>query len=120
MKISPDAPRKQIKRPKKTFAVDEECVSKKRTNIELSSSIFGEREFCVITGHETLSKSELETRIIQNGGLIVQHPGYIIFIRILLVFRQSFGSFAYSFLLFQVQIRFVLLPRLRIIFARKM
>lgn len=32
---------------------------------------------CVLTGHQLLSKSELESKIVENGGLTVQHPGMI-------------------------------------------
>lgn len=37
--------------------------------------MFEGKEFCVISGCEPMSKSEIEKKIHENGGRIVQNPG---------------------------------------------
>lgn len=67
--------KKQFKRPKKILTVDEQFQSKRSKPSEISSNIFKDLELCILTGHQLLSKSELESKVVENGGLIVQHPG---------------------------------------------
>ena len=38
--------------------------------------MFAEREFCVINGPPRHTKAELERKIVEYGGEIVQNPGY--------------------------------------------
>lgn len=72
-----EAPSNRItKRTKKELTVDEDCQIKKIKNVEAVTTLLENHEFCVLTGlGDSISKSDLETKIIQNGGSVVQHPG---------------------------------------------
>lgn len=69
--------KRKINRTKKVLTIDEEFQSKKSRNLESLSSIFENKEFCVLTdaGH-SYTKNDLEKKIQQHGGTIVQNPGY--------------------------------------------
>jgi len=41
------------------------------------SNILGGREFCVMTGNNEISKSDLEIKVQEHGGAIVQNPGIL-------------------------------------------
>lgn len=43
--------------------------------MEQSCNIFDDKEICVLTGHNLLSKHDLQSKIIEYGGSVVQHPG---------------------------------------------
>jgi len=37
--------------------------------------MFEDKEFCILNDSETLSKSEIEKKILEYGGRVVQNPG---------------------------------------------
>lgn len=39
------------------------------------NNMFEDKEFCVISDCETMSKSEIEKKIYEYGGQVVQNPG---------------------------------------------
>lgn len=45
------------------------------SNVARSSDCFSGKQFCVFNGAGTLSKHELEKKIVSGGGDIVQNPG---------------------------------------------
>ncbi|XP_077285241.1 DNA ligase 4 isoform X1 [Arctopsyche grandis] len=44
-------------------------------NVTEKSSLFSGKEFCIITGNKDITKSDLEIKVVENGGQIVQNPG---------------------------------------------
>lgn len=48
------------------------------TNLEglvEKSNILSGKEFCIITGSAEMKKSDLELKVVENGGQVVQNPG---------------------------------------------
>nr|CAD7448752.1 unnamed protein product [Timema bartmani] len=45
------------------------------SGISQTSALLANKEFCVLTGWKTLTKQEIETKIVENGGTVVQNPG---------------------------------------------
>lgn len=39
------------------------------------SSLYSGKEVCVMTGNDQASKADLEIKVVENGGKIVQNPG---------------------------------------------
>jgi len=39
------------------------------------SNLLEGKEFCVLTDWKEHTKQDIETRIVQNGGMVVQNPG---------------------------------------------
>lgn len=39
------------------------------------STLYSGKEVCVITGNDRASKTDLEIKVVENGGKIVQNPG---------------------------------------------
>lgn len=49
---------------------------KRVKNVNCISTLLKNHELCVLSGEDNfISKSELETKIIQYGGSVVQNPG---------------------------------------------
>lgn len=46
-------------------------------DLEEKSNLFTGKKFCVITGNGKFSKSDLEMKILENGGETVQNPGIL-------------------------------------------
>lgn len=44
-------------------------------NVVEKSNIFSGKEFCIATGNNKMKKSDLELKVVENGGQIVQNPG---------------------------------------------
>lgn len=44
-------------------------------NINCVNNMFEDKEFCVLNDCETMSKSEIEKKIYEHGGRVVQNPG---------------------------------------------
>ena len=67
--------KKPVKRTMNKPSLDENFSKKVRSD-EIVSHLFQNKEMCVITGHDdTISKSDLEMKILKHGGKIVQNPG---------------------------------------------
>nr|CAD7410420.1 unnamed protein product [Timema cristinae] len=45
------------------------------SGISQTSALLSNKEFCVFTSWKTLTKQEIETKIVENGGTVVQNPG---------------------------------------------
>lgn len=77
--IDRDAPqekkRKTVPKVKKRIGVMDNFKAPDLSNIHKVSSIFEDVEFCVMTGTENHSKSELESKIAEFGGSVMQNPG---------------------------------------------
>lgn len=68
--------KRTVKRTKEILKVDEECQMKKLKNVNCISTLLENHELCVLSGEDNfISKSELETKIIEYGGSVVQNPG---------------------------------------------
>ena len=46
------------------------------SSVEKIGEFFKEKEFCIVIGDEKYDKQTLEKHVIENGGIIVQNPGY--------------------------------------------
>lgn len=58
-----------------TLAVDKKFQGPNLKDINCINNMFEEKEFCVLNDSETLSKSEIEKKILEYGGQVVQNPG---------------------------------------------
>lgn len=50
------------------------------SGINCISNMFEKKEFCVLNDCETMSKNEIEKKIYEYGGRVIQNPGKIIFL----------------------------------------
>lgn len=70
------SPKRKVKRTKKVLTIDEEFQSKRPRDLQSLSTLFENKEFCVLTdANNSYTKNELEKKILQHGGTIVQNPG---------------------------------------------
>ncbi|XP_006846744.1 PREDICTED: DNA ligase 4 [Chrysochloris asiatica] len=60
---------------KKVIGIIEHFKAPNLSNINKVSNVFEDMEFCVMSGTDSHSKSDLESRISEFGGYIVQNPG---------------------------------------------
>ncbi|XP_019062433.1 DNA ligase 4 isoform X2 [Fukomys damarensis] len=67
--------RKAAPKMKKVIGILENLKAPNLSNISKVSNIFEDVEFCVMSGTASLSKLDLENRIAELGGYIVQNPG---------------------------------------------
>ncbi|KAJ6659601.1 hypothetical protein lerEdw1_018570 [Lerista edwardsae] len=67
--------RKIVPKVKKRIGVMDNFRAPDLSNINKVSSIFEDVEFCIMTGTENFSKYELEGKIVEYGGTVVQNPG---------------------------------------------
>ncbi|XP_077170434.1 DNA ligase 4 [Paroedura picta] len=67
--------RKAVPKVKKIIGVMDHFKAPDLSNVSRLSSIFEDVEFCVMTGTESCSKNELESKIAEFGGSVVQNPG---------------------------------------------
>ncbi|XP_054830436.1 DNA ligase 4 [Eublepharis macularius] len=67
--------RKTVPKVKKIIGVMDHFKAPDLSNVSKLSSIFEDVEFCVMTGTESCSKNELESKIAEFGGSVVQNPG---------------------------------------------
>ncbi|KAM5288996.1 DNA ligase 4 [Ctenodactylus gundi] len=75
---SEDAPKEKKRKtvPKmKAIGIVEHLQAPNLSNVNKVSSIFEDVEFCVMSGTDCYPKPDLENRIAQFGGYIVQNPG---------------------------------------------
>ncbi|XP_057368130.1 DNA ligase 4-like isoform X1 [Daphnia carinata] len=49
------------------------------SDIKSSSNCFSDKEICVLNGSGSLTKQELERRVVSGGGIVVQHPTHSTF-----------------------------------------
>ncbi|XP_051025411.1 DNA ligase 4 [Acomys russatus] len=74
-----DEPREKRRRPvsraKKAIGIVEHLKAPNLSNISKVSSVFEDVEFCVMSGLDGHPKSDLENRIAELGGYVVQNPG---------------------------------------------
>jgi len=76
---SPD----KVKKSRVTLTVDKKFQGPNIRDVKCINNMFEDKEFCVLNDSETLNKSEIEKKILEYGGRIVQNPGKrnIIFIK---------------------------------------
>ena len=55
------------------ITIDERFKATDFSKVEVETSVFDGREFCVMAVPDGKTKSEIETRVVQNGGKIVQN-----------------------------------------------
>lgn len=67
--------RRAAPKVKKAIGIIEHLKAPNLSNISKVSSIFEDVEFCVMSGTDSHPKPELENRIAELGGYIVQNPG---------------------------------------------
>ncbi|XP_076769906.1 DNA ligase 4 [Arvicanthis niloticus] len=67
--------RKPISKTKKTIGIIEHLKAPNLSNISKVSNVFEDVEFCVMSGLDGYPKSDLENKIAEFGGYIVQNPG---------------------------------------------
>ncbi|CAO2611378.1 DNA ligase 4 [Lemmus lemmus] len=67
--------RKPVSKVKKTIGIIEHWKAPNLSNVSKVSNVFEDVEFCVMTGVEGYPKPDLENRIAELGGCIVQNPG---------------------------------------------
>lgn len=67
--------RKAAPKRKKVIGTLEHLKAPNLSNISKVSNIFEDVEFCVMSGTDSYSKLDLESRIAELGGYIVQNPG---------------------------------------------
>ncbi|KFZ51793.1 DNA ligase 4 [Antrostomus carolinensis] len=67
--------RKTVSKVKKIIGIAEQFKAPDLSNVSKVSNVFEDVEFCVMTGTGKCSKSELESRIAEWGGSVVQNPG---------------------------------------------
>uniref|UniRef100_A0A8D0E747 DNA ligase n=1 Tax=Salvator merianae TaxID=96440 RepID=A0A8D0E747_SALMN len=67
--------RKTISKVKKKIGLVDHFKAPDLSSISRVSSIFEDVEFCVMTGTRSYSKNELESKIAEYGGSVVQNPG---------------------------------------------
>ncbi|KAM8975377.1 DNA ligase 4 [Pelodytes ibericus] len=67
--------RKTAPKLRKIIGVVSHLQAPDLTNIHKQSTMFEEVEFCVMSGTDEHSKTDLETKIASCGGIVVQNPG---------------------------------------------
>ncbi|KYO41296.1 DNA ligase 4 [Alligator mississippiensis] len=67
--------RKTLPKIKKIIGIAEQFKAPDLSNVSKVSNVFEDVEFCVLTGTENHSKSDLESKIAECGGNVVQNPG---------------------------------------------
>ncbi|XP_019385218.1 PREDICTED: DNA ligase 4 isoform X2 [Crocodylus porosus] len=67
--------RKTVPKIKKIIGIAEQFKAPDLSNVSKVSNVFEDVEFCVLTGTENHSKSDLESKIAECGGNVVQNPG---------------------------------------------
>lgn len=67
--------RKAAPKAKKVIGIIEHLKAPNLSNINKVSNMFEDVEFCVMTGSDSHPKPDLESRIAEFGGYIVQNPG---------------------------------------------
>lgn len=65
----------KIKKARLTPFVDVQFQAPDLSNINCISNMFEDKEFCVLSDCEGISKSEIEKKIYEHGGRVVQNPG---------------------------------------------
>jgi DNA ligase-4 len=66
---------KRIKLAGLTAVVAAPFQSADTSDVKKSSSCFSKKEICVLNGSDSLTKQELERKIVSGGGTVVQNPG---------------------------------------------
>lgn len=67
--------RKTVSKVRKIIGIAEQFKAPDLSSVSKVSNVFEDVEFCVMTGMGKYSKSELESKIAQCGGSVVQNPG---------------------------------------------
>ncbi|XP_027722174.1 DNA ligase 4 [Vombatus ursinus] len=71
----PQEKKRKALKVKKAIGIIEHLKAPDLSNINKISNVFEDVEFCVMTGTDSHSKPDLENRIAELGGYIVQNPG---------------------------------------------
>lgn len=58
-----------------TLTVDKKFQGPNTRDINYINNMFEDKEFCVLNDSETMSKSDIEKKILEYGGRVVQNPG---------------------------------------------
>lgn len=57
------------------LSVDKKFQGPDLRDVNCINNMFEDKEFCILNDSETLSKSEIEKKILEYGGQVVQNPG---------------------------------------------
>jgi hypothetical protein len=66
--------------------------------VSVTSTLLQGKEFCVLTGWNELTKKNIETKIVQNGGTVAQNPGTFVTECFLVLVRQNANSVSGKYL----------------------
>lgn len=72
---SPQSKKRRVARAQPTLATQFQASALDR--VEAVTHIFAGREICVLTGLPETSKQDLECKVAENGGTVVQNPGQL-------------------------------------------
>lgn len=67
----------KIKKGRVTPTVSTKYQGPNVSEINRVNNMFEDKEFCVLNDYETMSKNEIEKKIHEYGGRVVQNPGKI-------------------------------------------
>jgi len=62
------------------------------SEVSVTSRLLQGKVFCVLTAWNKLTKNDIETKIVQNGGTVVQNPGTFVTECFLVLVRQYANS----------------------------
>jgi len=65
----------KIKKNRVTLTVDKKFLGPNIKDVKCINNMFEDKEFCILNDSETLNKSEIEKKILEYGGRVVQNPG---------------------------------------------
>lgn len=65
----------KIKKTRVTLTVDQKFLGPNTRDVKSINNMFEDKEFCILNDSETLNKSEIEKKILEYGGRVVQNPG---------------------------------------------
>ncbi|XP_022180301.1 DNA ligase 4 isoform X4 [Myzus persicae] len=65
----------KVKKSRVTLTVDKKFQGPNLRDVKCINNMFEDKEFCVLNDSETLNKSEIEKKILEYGGRVVQNPG---------------------------------------------
>lgn len=75
MKAAETNPSNKMKKPCVTPTVCIKFQAPNLNDVNCVNNMFEDKEFCVLNDCETMSKNEIEKKIYEHGGRVVQNPG---------------------------------------------
>lgn len=69
----PKTRKRKVLQPSK--ALGEQFSNYGLSQVKKLTKVFSNKEICVLTGYQEMSKKELEIKVAENGGDVAQNPG---------------------------------------------